>query len=964
MAKQSSSSGDAFQEVMNQLANIADLVAGNISVDSDEIADNISEAAVEGIKKAEKKIADKKIKIKTDVDIDAEGRTLESLKQNLSYSNKQLRDSKHKLAEVNSQIRKLDKDMSEGVTYSEKASRQIMQNIKDAFDKEFVKFQMGDYESGSRGESAAAKRMLKMNAAYKKIGGREISVGEDERLMWKMILGGDYGKHHISDKNISDTISKYSKGVKSETKSLAAEKNNLLRQKEDIESSITEIDKQILQLNEDIENFKPTEKREIEVDSSSLESLVDIYGKLSSPDMDVKALKPIEDAISDIVTAGKSMNFDQLDNFNKILTSLEFRKIDTATAVSEFKALSDAIESSTQNTSALEREEVQAKETADSLAKVSEERAETSSVGSAQQSANAVDQETTAMVSLREEAEKAASSKREFVEANKEVLQSITTSLSGLIQEGNSFDEIAKLLNNFDPSNVTVVAEGIRKLREELNGPVNDNGILKALQDLAKTGVDMKAMAKALESAKKKNVKNLAGAAGQDKASQKSYNEELKVRKQIAALEHQIRMEQAKNPGVLQKDTIAYQKNTPLIKAYRAQIAEIKKVREVQGLNNEELQTQINSEIKAIQEKNKALIEGEKLAARESKKQSRKDVRDTQIKDSYNQELNVKKKILALEQEIKVAQKDNNKDAEAVAAKNNPKIQALEEEKNEIDRIRKARNLYSEELRSQVDSELAAIERENNAILEGREALSRIEIKSGLNNYIGNQYTKTFIEEVEKVETQLRALQDSSDTIDFDKLKTEFKNLGGSVRDLFDKSKLQDSKKALEQNLSSLEAKIEKYINKNSSMGLKFRREIDEIRSALDKADSKTDLNNIITQFNRLDAAVNKAKKTGISFFDMFAKRVKSMSASALARYFSFYDIIRYTRQAVQTIQQLDTALVDLRKTTTMTGKELNQFYYDANDVAKQLGVTTEEIINQAAAWSRLNKIGLLYGNV
>lgn len=37
-----------------------------------------------------------------------------------------------------------------------------------------------------------------------------------------------------------------------------------------------------------------------------------------------------------------------------------------------------------------------------------------------------------------------------------------------------------------------------------------------------------------------------------------------------------------------------------------------------------------------------------------------------------------------------------------------------------------------------------------------------------------------------------------------------------------------------------------------------------------------------------------------------------------------------------------------------MTASQLEDFYYDSNDVAKQMGVTTEEIINQAAAWSRL----------
>lgn len=74
--------------------------------------------------------------------------------------------------------------------------------------------------------------------------------------------------------------------------------------------------------------------------------------------------------------------------------------------------------------------------------------------------------------------------------------------------------------------------------------------------------------------------------------------------------------------------------------------------------------------------------------------------------------------------------------------------------------------------------------------------------------------------------------------------------------------------------------------------------------------------------------------------------------------------VITTTKKAVSAVETLDTALVDLKKTTSMTASQLEEFYYTSNDVAKQVGVTTEEIISQAAAWSRLNKIGLLYGNI
>lgn len=64
--------------------------------------------------------------------------------------------------------------------------------------------------------------------------------------------------------------------------------------------------------------------------------------------------------------------------------------------------------------------------------------------------------------------------------------------------------------------------------------------------------------------------------------------------------------------------------------------------------------------------------------------------------------------------------------------------------------------------------------------------------------------------------------------------------------------------------------------------------------------------------------------------------------------------LIQSIRNGISNVKALDTALVDLKKTTTMTSTELEDFYYSSNKVGKQMGVTTEEIIKQAAAWSRL----------
>lgn len=61
-----------------------------------------------------------------------------------------------------------------------------------------------------------------------------------------------------------------------------------------------------------------------------------------------------------------------------------------------------------------------------------------------------------------------------------------------------------------------------------------------------------------------------------------------------------------------------------------------------------------------------------------------------------------------------------------------------------------------------------------------------------------------------------------------------------------------------------------------------------------------------------------------------------------------------YFNKLFTTVYELDTELIDLKKTFKGTTAELDNFYFEANRLAKQMGVTTAEIIKQGAAWSRL----------
>lgn len=135
--------------------------------------------------------------------------------------------------------------------------------------------------------------------------------------------------------------------------------------------------------------------------------------------------------------------------------------------------------------------------------------------------------------------------------------------------------------------------------------------------------------------------------------------------------------------------------------------------------------------------------------------------------------------------------------------------------------------------------------------------------------------------------------------------------------------------------------------SKEAKLGLRALR--DELESA-----NPRNLKEITSEIINIENAEIRAGRAGRSFFDTLKNSGFHQIAAQMAGMVGVYDVVNLGKQAISTIVGLDDALVDLKKTTAMNNTQLEQYYYDANDVAKQMGVTTEEIINQSSAWSRL----------
>lgn len=148
--------------------------------------------------------------------------------------------------------------------------------------------------------------------------------------------------------------------------------------------------------------------------------------------------------------------------------------------------------------------------------------------------------------------------------------------------------------------------------------------------------------------------------------------------------------------------------------------------------------------------------------------------------------------------------------------------------------------------------------------------------------------------------------------------------------------------------------KIAQMVKENSKMSRQAKADIQAWYNQIKSGNPSASLDVILGKVESIVRAEKEAGRGGKSMWDAIKEKAWYGAASAIGTYFGVNDIFRYGQQAVSTIVELDTALVDLKKTTSMSSSELENFYYDSNNVAKQMGVTTKEIIDQASAWSRL----------
>ena len=197
-------------------------------------------------------------------------------------------------------------------------------------------------------------------------------------------------------------------------------------------------------------------------------------------------------------------------------------------------------------------------------------------------------------------------------------------------------------------------------------------------------------------------------------------------------------------------------------------------------------------------------------------------------------------------------------------------------------------------------------------------------------------------EKIAAYETYNRVLKDTTDAVNR-QYKAEL-----------DAAKASEKLAQEKNRAAKMMADLDTWLSRNPKVAGAFSYELENIREKLrDIEKSGANLNTVSTEIAKLKA---EAKAAGL-VTDNWAASFKKLGLQILglgSTYQIIMKIINAVKQGVNTVVELDTALVDLRKTTTMSDNELASFYRDANEEAKRLGTTTQQLIQSAADWSRL----------
>lgn len=227
----------------------------------------------------------------------------------------------------------------------------------------------------------------------------------------------------------------------------------------------------------------------------------------------------------------------------------------------------------------------------------------------------------------------------------------------------------------------------------------------------------------------------------------------------------------------------------------------------------------------------------------------------------------------------------------------------------------------------------------------------------------GHSKLQTIKDDITQLASLQKSMIDSSSAetaaVNYDKFNTVLSRVKNGLKEVsadnFINSldKINVSTEAIHTKSLTLSATITSWMNQNTRAAQEFGDQLRDILATLSTNKDPAMLTKARNEFALIKAQANAL---GLSI-NPFTKSLKETALQVFGlsnATMVIRKIIQVAKEGIDTVTELDTALVDLKKTTTMSSSDLASFYKEANESAKELGVTTKDIIQSAADWSRL----------
>lgn len=410
------------------------------------------------------------------------------------------------------------------------------------------------------------------------------------------------------------------------------------------------------------------------------------------------------------------------------------------------------------------------------------------------------------------------------------------------------------------------------------------------------------------------------------------------VAKEMASLQRGITS--IKNPTVLDKYVARIQE---LVTNY--QRLKINLDSQVESQNKiYQIQTQI-SKLSSTDVSNKAYLE-QKLHDEEKTLQNLQMQSGTlkNIVSLEEQEAYVTQQVKKAREDATIAQ---NHQADAQMAKNIKQVSdyatAIEKSIDNLNRLKNSKIFADNSNKSSVQAQIAQLDQFITKLTQMRETVGTMATVGNTTGKVDTTAFATLVNDMTNLNSQIKTVETSAKD-----LQTQLKQTNGVD---VQKGKI----KVLVAQLEAFAVANGKAMKSNKTLtsGMTVSQEWNAMMSKLKSGADNGDIQKITSQFKAMRSEV---KALGLEGGTVFQKLWAD--AQKFARWMGLTmvtaSIAREIRGMFKTVAELDTELIDLRKTFKGTSEDLEDFYYSANDVAKQLGVTTKEVISQASSWSRL----------